>query len=54
MVIDSMTNEVIGLGQDEQIAGFTDRFSKYGSAQEAFKFWAARMRAILDMVTLKK
>jgi len=54
MVLDSMTNEVIGLGQDEQIAGFTDRFSKYGSAHEAFKFWAARMRAILDLVTLKK
>jgi hypothetical protein len=54
MVLDSMTNEVIGLGQDEQTAGFTERFSKYGSANEAFKFWATRVRAIMDLVQTKK
>ena len=54
MVLDSMTNEVIGLGQDEQTAGFTERFSKYGSANEAFKYWATRMRAIMDVVQTKK
>jgi hypothetical protein len=30
------------------VAGFTDRFSKYGSAEEAFKFWAGRMKVFLD------
>lgn len=48
LVFDSMSNEVIGAGQDEQIAGFTERFSRYGSAKIAFKFWAGRMRAIID------
>jgi hypothetical protein len=44
--IDSSTNEVVGVGQDEQVAGFTDRFSKWGSAKEAFKFWSARLTVV--------
>jgi len=48
MVIDSTTNRVIGVAQDDQTAGFTERFSKYGSAEEAFKFWAGRIRAFMD------
>ena len=48
MVIDSTTNRVIGVAQDEQTAGFTERFSKYGSAEEAFNFWAGRIRAFMD------
>jgi len=48
MAIDTMSNEVIAAGVDEQTAGFTERFSKYGSAEEAFKFWAERIRAFLD------
>ena len=48
MVINSMNHEVIGAAIDEQTAGFTERFSKLGSAKEAFKFWAARVRAFLD------
>jgi hypothetical protein len=48
MALDSLTNKVIAAGQDEQAAGFTERFSKYGSAEEAFKFWAGRIRAFLD------
>jgi hypothetical protein len=48
MVIDSTTNRVICVAQDEQTAGFTERFSKYGSAEEAFKFWAGRIRAFMD------
>jgi hypothetical protein len=43
---DSMTNDVLGAGQDEQVAGFTDRFSKWGSAKEAFKFWAGRLTVV--------
>lgn len=48
IAIDPMTNEVIVVARDEQEAGFTKRFSKYGSADEAFKFWAQRLRAFLD------
>jgi hypothetical protein len=44
--IDSMTNDVLGVGQDEQVAGFTERFSKWGSAKEAFKFWAGRLKTV--------
>jgi len=48
MVLDSMSNDVIAVAQTEYIAGFTERFSKYGSAKEAFRFWAARLRYVLD------
>ena len=48
MMIDPGNDEVIGVAVDEQAAGFTDRFSKYGSAEEAFKFWAGRMKVFLD------
>ncbi len=42
MALDSMTNEVIAVGWDEYRAGFTERFTKWGSVEEAFKYWAQR------------
>ena len=48
MFLDSMTNEVIGQAVDERTAGFSERFSKWGSAQEAFKFWAGRFVQFID------
>jgi hypothetical protein len=48
MALDSMTNNVIALAVDDKTAGFTERFSKWGSAEEAFKFWAGRVRAFMD------
>ena len=48
MVLDSMTNEVIGAAENEYQAGFTERFSKWGSAEEAFKYWGKRIRKIAD------
>ena len=48
LVFDSSSNEVIAAGQDEQTAGFTERFTRYGSSKDAFIFWAGRMRAIMD------
>jgi hypothetical protein len=50
MALDSMTNEVIAVVKDERAAGFTERFSKWGSAEEAFKFWAERFKKYLDSV----
>jgi hypothetical protein len=43
MVLDSMTNEVLGAGEDQMAADFTERFSKWGSVEEAFEFWGERL-----------
>ncbi|MFZ2039281.1 MAG: DUF3313 domain-containing protein, partial [Desulfobacterales bacterium] len=48
MVLDSMTNQVIAVAKDEKTAGFTERFSKWGSAEEAFAFWAGRVKLFLE------
>lgn len=48
MVLDSTTNDVIAVGRDRRAAGFTERFSKWGSAEEAFKFWAERVKLAMD------
>jgi hypothetical protein len=53
MALDSMSNEVIGVAQDEKAAGFTERFSKWGSTEEAFEFWGERLRAIMDNTRAK-
>jgi len=48
MVFDSMTNEVVAVAEDEHKAGFTERFTKWGSAGEAFQYWGKRIRKIAD------
>ncbi len=48
IAMDSMTNDVIAVAQDEKSAGFTERFSKWGSAQDAFKFWGERIKLFMD------
>jgi hypothetical protein len=48
MALDSMTNDVIAVGQDERKAGFEERFTKWGSTEEAFEFWAERLKFLLD------
>lgn len=48
MAIDSMTNDVIAVAQDDRSAAFTERFSKWGSAEEAFKFWGERIKLFMD------
>jgi hypothetical protein len=53
-VLDSMSNDVIALAVDEQDAGFTERFSKLGSAKEAFKFWATRLKTFLDQTRAQR
>ena len=52
MVLDSLTNEVLAVGTLEYTAGFTERFTKWGSVEDAFKYWGekgseawARLRA---------
>ncbi len=53
MVLDSVTNEVLAAGMDERSAGFTERFSKWGSTEEAFKFWGERFTKRLVELTRK-
>jgi hypothetical protein len=48
MGLDSMTNDVIVVGEDEQTAGYFDRFTRTGSAKDAFKYWAERIKIFLD------
>jgi hypothetical protein len=48
MVVDSMTNDVIAVAKDDRSAAFTDRFSKWGSAEESFKFWGERIKLFMD------
>ncbi|RPJ33513.1 MAG: DUF3313 domain-containing protein [Deltaproteobacteria bacterium] len=43
MAIDSMSNEVLAAGQDQRAAGFTERFTTWGSVEDAFKFWGERL-----------
>jgi hypothetical protein len=48
MALDSTTNEVIVMAVDQQQAAFASRFSKWGSANDAFKFWAERAVKFID------
>lgn len=54
LALDSMTNEVIGAAYDEYKAKFTERFSKWGSVEDAFKFWGERFAGYLDNMMRKK
>ncbi len=48
MVLDTTTNEVIAMGMDQRAAAFDERFSKWGSAMDAFKFWSERAVKNID------
>jgi len=47
-ILDTTTNQPIAAAVDEQSASFTDRFSKWESAEEAFKHWAEHIVAFID------
>jgi hypothetical protein len=47
-ILDSTTSDVIAAAVDERSASFGDRFSKWESAKEAFKFWAEHIVAFID------
>jgi hypothetical protein len=48
--LDSTTNELLAEGVDRRSGGKIDSMSKFGTADEAFKFWAQRLRIWLDEV----
>jgi len=39
LVLDSQTNEVIAAGYDDYASGFTERYTKWASFDDAFKHW---------------
>ncbi len=49
-VLDSKTNQVLAEGVDRRSGGKIDSMSKFGTEEEAFKFWAGRLRTWLDGV----
>lgn len=50
MILDTTTNEVVAMGAIKRAAEFDERFSKWGSAKEAFKFWSERLvKTIIDV-----
>jgi len=54
MAIDSMSNEVLAAGQDQRTAGFREKFSAWGSIEDAFKFWGERLTKNLAAMLKKK
>jgi len=50
MILDTATNEIVALGATKRAAEFDERFPKWGSAREAFKFWSERLvKTIMDV-----
>ncbi len=54
MVLDSLTNTPILAALDDQRTGLREKFTKWGSAEDAFKFWAHRIRLFLDQIRDEK
>jgi len=48
MALDSMTNDILVLAVDNRKAEFEQRFSKWGSATDAFKFWSEMVVHFID------
>ncbi len=53
-VVDSLTNERFAAAIDEYSGGKLSGLKKWGSAEEAFKFWTERIRKRLDEYKEKK
>jgi len=48
LMFDSMTGEVVAAAKDERTTGLKEKFTRWGSAEDAFQFWADRLKAFLD------
>jgi len=47
-ILDSLSNERIAAAVDQQTGSKLTGMSKWGSAKEAFEFWAGRLKTFLD------
>ena len=54
MVLDTTTNEIVAMGAIKRAAEFDERFSKWGSAKEAFKFWSEKLVKTISDVRSEK
>jgi putative nucleotidyltransferase with HDIG domain len=54
MVLDSMTNTPILSAMDDQKTGLKEKFAKWGSAEDAFRYWAYRISLFLDQARDEK
>jgi putative nucleotidyltransferase with HDIG domain len=50
VVFDSLTQEVIAASKDRRTIGLKEKFTKWGSAEDAFQFWAERIKLFMDKV----
>jgi len=50
VVFDSMTQDVIMAAKDKRTFGLKEKFTKWGSAEDAFQFWAERIKLFMDRV----
>ncbi len=53
MILDSLTNEVIAVAYLEYTAGFTERFTKWGSVEDAFKYWGEKGSKAMELQSAK-
>lgn len=51
MVLDSMTKTPVMAAIDDRKSGMREKFTKWGSAEDAFRFWATRIRWFLDQIS---
>ena len=50
VVFDSMTQDVISAAKDKRTFGLKEKFTRWGSAEDAFQFWAERIKLFMDRV----
>jgi putative nucleotidyltransferase with HDIG domain len=48
IIFDSLTQDVIAAAKDSRTTGLKEKFTKWGAAEDAFQFWANRLRGFLD------
>ncbi|MCU0561163.1 MAG: DUF3313 family protein [Desulfobacterales bacterium] len=48
VILDSKTGGVIAAAVDERTTALKEKFTKWGTAEDAFRFWAQRLREFLD------
>jgi hypothetical protein len=53
VILDAMTNEVIAAAVDEKNTALKEKFTKWGTAEDAFAFWADRLRSFWDQAHSK-
>jgi hypothetical protein len=53
LMFDSMTGEVVAAAKDERTTGQKEKFTRWGASEDAFQFWAGRLKAFMDQAHAK-